>query len=210
MLGLFDFTGDNYLDPSLQLTPHFKVSDLSKTDTGIENRVPEDKYNNIHILAEALEKLYTTLGPIKIVSAYRNEDVNQAVGGASSSRHLYAEAADFYPTNTTPIDYWFRILGDSSLRSILGEITYKEHQGTIHVTIPYGLTKGSARIAELIGGQTIYKSITSTQETQALKERSIASIKSTAQIVSAGIPVWAGLVALMGALGSILYLRKKF
>lgn len=45
-------------------------------------------------LLQSLEKYRNLAGPVGIVSGYRCPDRNKAVGGASSSQHMYGAAAD--------------------------------------------------------------------------------------------------------------------
>jgi len=57
---------------------------------------PEDKYQNIVQLAGVLDKIRTQIGGrISLISVYRSPAYNSAIGGASSSRHMEFDAADF-------------------------------------------------------------------------------------------------------------------
>ena len=68
----------------MRLTRHFTQRELTKTDTGLDNR-PRNfvETRNLYMLATALEQVRKLLGdePITVTSAFRSEEVNRAVGG---------------------------------------------------------------------------------------------------------------------------------
>ena len=75
---------------------NFTFNELVKTDTGIKN-VPDDMnvLSNICRLASFLQTIRNELHlPIIVNSAYRSKEVNEAVGGVSSSYHVRGLAAD--------------------------------------------------------------------------------------------------------------------
>ena len=75
---------------------NFTFKELIKTDTGIKN-VPDDMnvLSNICRLASFLQTIRNELHlPIIVNSAYRSKEVNEAVGGVSSSYHVKGLAAD--------------------------------------------------------------------------------------------------------------------
>lgn len=46
-----------------------------------------------------LDPIRAVVGPVRITSGYRCEDLNKAIGGAENSRHIYGLAADFKVKN---------------------------------------------------------------------------------------------------------------
>ena len=75
---------------------NFSFNELTKTDTGIKN-VPDDMnvLSNLCRLAAFLQTIRNELHlPIIVNSAYRSKEVNEAVGGVSSSYHVKGLAAD--------------------------------------------------------------------------------------------------------------------
>ena len=75
---------------------NFTFKELVKTDTGIKN-VPDDMnvLSNICRLASFLQTIRNELHlPIIVNSAYRSPEVNEKVGGVSSSYHCKGLAAD--------------------------------------------------------------------------------------------------------------------
>lgn len=81
----------------MQLTAHFSLAELTRTDTGLPNNPNAAEIATLHTLALFLEKVRTILGnhPIAIDSAFRSEEVNEAVGGVPNSAHRLCFAADF-------------------------------------------------------------------------------------------------------------------
>ena len=75
---------------------NFTFKELIKTDTGLDN-TPSDMnvLSNICRLASFLQTIRNELHlPIIVNSAYRSKEVNEAVGGVSSSYHVKGLAAD--------------------------------------------------------------------------------------------------------------------
>ena len=75
---------------------NFSFNELTKTDTGIKN-VPDDMnvLSNICRLASFLQTIRNELHlPIIVNSGYRSKEVNESVGGVSSSYHVKGLAAD--------------------------------------------------------------------------------------------------------------------
>ena len=80
-------------------------------------RLPENSTVSQHIIrvTQALEEVREKLGgrAITITSGYRPPAVNRLVGGASASRHVVGDAADFAVAGMTPravyaaLDSWW-------------------------------------------------------------------------------------------------------
>lgn len=101
--------------PMTQLTAHFSLEELTRTDTGLENDPGPSMAGNMLRLAETLEQVRELLGvPMRINSGYRSAAVNSRVGGVRTSAHLFARAADFVPVGMT-IEEAFNILRESGL-----------------------------------------------------------------------------------------------
>ena len=86
----------------MNLSEHFKLEELCKTKTGIENVPNEAQVENLKRLCGWLEKLRKRWNdlygdgddPIIINSGFRSPEVNKAVGGATLSNHLTGCAVD--------------------------------------------------------------------------------------------------------------------
>ena len=75
---------------------NFSFNELTKTDTGMEN-TPSDMnvICNLVRLSEFLQIIRNELQlPIIVNSGYRSKEVNESVGGVSSSYHVKGLAAD--------------------------------------------------------------------------------------------------------------------
>jgi len=92
-------------DPKTQLTPHFTLQEMTRSNSHPEiYNVPPPAYvENLRRVCQWLEQLrlrYNQLygcgkeWPIVINSGYRSEKLNRAVRGASDSNHLTGCAAD--------------------------------------------------------------------------------------------------------------------
>ena len=80
---------------------NFTFKELVKTDTGLDN-MPNDMHvlSNICRLASFLQTIRNELHlPIIVNSAYRSPEVNEKVGGVSSSYHVKGLAADIKCTD---------------------------------------------------------------------------------------------------------------
>lgn len=79
-----------------QLSPHFSLSELTTTSTGLANIPTGQLLKNLTYTAEQMEKVRAILGhPISVNSAYRSDAVNRAVGGVTTSAHSFGFAVDF-------------------------------------------------------------------------------------------------------------------
>mgnify|MGYP001773435282 CR=1 FL=1 len=75
---------------------NFSFSELTRTQTSLNN-MPNDMnvVKNLVRLSEFLQQIRNELHlPIIVNSAYRSREVNEAVGGVSSSYHVRGLAAD--------------------------------------------------------------------------------------------------------------------
>lgn len=58
---------------------------------------PRELWRNIIPTLKVLDKIREQVGPLKLVSIYRNAAYNKAVGGERASYHMRFVAADVYP-----------------------------------------------------------------------------------------------------------------
>ena len=84
------------------LTRNFNLSEFRcKDGTG----VPPEYLCNVRLLATNLQVIRAKIGqPLVIVSGYRSPAHNTAVGGATNSYHLSAQAADIRCAGLPPVE----------------------------------------------------------------------------------------------------------
>lgn len=86
-------------DYNINLTPHFKLSELANTThTKYRQQNLEEAAimpGKMYMLAGFAERVREIVGyPLVISSGFRCKDLNKAVGGTICSQHLLAEAID--------------------------------------------------------------------------------------------------------------------
>lgn len=84
----------------MQLTPHFSLEEMSRSNTavrhGISNDIPANLIPNAKKVASALEIIRAhEKAAVIVFSCYRGMVVNKLVGGSDTSAHPKALAADF-------------------------------------------------------------------------------------------------------------------
>ncbi|MBI3146478.1 MAG: ATP-binding protein [Pseudogulbenkiania sp.] len=84
----------------MRLTEHFSLEEMTTsamaTRQGLSNVPGADELENIRYTAGRMEVVRDLLGvPISVLSCFRAEAVNQAVGGSPTSAHRYGLACDF-------------------------------------------------------------------------------------------------------------------
>ena len=83
----------------MKLTTNFSLNEFNKRNYN----VPTDVLRNLLELAKNLQVLRDEVKkPIKITSGYRPAEHNAKIGGATKSRHITGEAADFKIEGYTP------------------------------------------------------------------------------------------------------------
>lgn len=83
----------------MKLTTNFSLSEFNKHNF----EVPNDVLRNLIELAKNLQVLRDEVKkPIKITSGYRPAQHNAKIGGATKSRHITGQAADFKIEGMTP------------------------------------------------------------------------------------------------------------
>ena len=104
----------------MQLTPHFSLEEFTLSSTalalGLQNKPTPAHLEHLRKLAEQMEEVRSLFNKvIEITSAYRNPQVNAAVGGVPNSAHAIGFAADFHVHGLHDLDIARRIR-DSGLK----------------------------------------------------------------------------------------------
>ena len=84
-------------DGDLQLSPHFRLREFASKDGSDKVLVDDDLVSLLEQIREAAG------GAVTINSGYRSPAHNAAVGGVSSSQHLYGRAADIVVEGASPL-----------------------------------------------------------------------------------------------------------
>ena len=120
------------------MTPHFTLDELTASETaernGWDNTPTEQELANLQRLAEFLEDVKEALGgkPIMVNSAFRNKQVNDAVGSKDTSQHRVGCAVDIRVPQLTP---------DEVVKTIIAsglpyDQVIREFDRWTHVSIP--------------------------------------------------------------------------
>ena len=123
----------------IQLTPHFTLSEMTVTKTGLANVPNVEQTNQLRILCrDILEPLRDYVGsPIIVDSAFRSVAVNKAVGGVVTSQHLLGQAADIRSSVQSDIHLWADINDLVSIGTFnVGQCIWYRKSHFIHVSLP--------------------------------------------------------------------------
>lgn len=121
-----------------QLTPHFRLSEfaVSATHPDLVRPVPKELHVRVLLLAEQLERVRAQLArPMRILSGYRAETLNKAVGGSPTSQHVRAEAADVEVEDARQaFETMLTMIEANELT--LGQVIWYPSRGFIHIALP--------------------------------------------------------------------------
>lgn len=126
----------------MQLTPHFTLAELVASSTakrlGLDNTPTPAVLANLQRTAHMLEGIRAHLSgkAVIVTSGYRGREVNQAVGGATSSDHMMGQAADIQvPSFGTPYEVAKNLAADLDWLGI-GQIIYEVNGSSrwVHVS----------------------------------------------------------------------------
>jgi hypothetical protein len=134
------------------MTPHFTLDELTASETaernGWDNTPNEQELANLQRLAEFLEDVKEALGgkPIMVNSAFRNKQVNDAVGSKDSSQHRVGCAVDIRVPGLTP---------DQVVRAIIAsglpyDQVIREFDRWTHLSVPNTLEAAPRKQALII------------------------------------------------------------
>ena len=135
---------------------YFTITELCRSDTaiekGIDNTAPPQVRVNLSILVnnllDPLREAWRS--PIKVTSGFRCGVLNRAVGGASTSAHLYGYAADVVPMNGNMSEFKEFVTRWAQGKKFDQILLEKDSKGREWVHIGYkngkGLQRGQLRV----------------------------------------------------------------
>jgi len=138
------------------MTKNFSLAELTKTNTGLPNALPKHLEGNLRALAEnVLQPTRDALGAVKVTSAYRSPAVNSKVGGAKTSQHVQAQAADlkFFGGNDVLFKWIARNL---EYDQIIWEFGNDVEPAWVHVSYVEGKNRKQKLKAVKVNGKTKY------------------------------------------------------
>ncbi len=145
----------------MNLSQNFTLAEMCRSETairyGIDNTPDSVVTNNLRRLCTLiLEPLRSAVGrPIRITSGYRSPKVNQLIGGARNSAHVFGLAADIEIDGLTPLE----VCREIKILRLPYDQTIHEFREWSHVAIAQENVK--PRLMELTAvkqdGMTVYQ-----------------------------------------------------
>lgn len=190
------------------LSKRFTLEQLTRTETGKMNFPKDQKVlDSLKQLAQTLDLLWENIGPFDVLSAYRSEDVQQALIKAGNiqaiqkSYHAQGIAADIAPTTMKVEDYIIKLAANSMVRYKLGQIALKGN--ALHISLPTDKFSGQLMLVEKDGQ---YYRKTDSQITDIVKQRLTQAV---AAVKESPFKFGAGALALVGVVLFFILRRKK-
>ncbi|KYC36954.1 hypothetical protein WA1_45725 [Scytonema hofmannii PCC 7110] len=147
----------------MNLSKNFKLWEFVKSTTadlrGIDNTPTSGEIQNLKRLCQQiLQPARDALGPLKINSGFRSEELNRVVGGVSNSDHRQGFAADVIPVNvgTKQLAKW--VNDNCEFDQIILEFGTLDNPSWIHLSAEPRNRKQVLR-ATSEGGSTVYTNI---------------------------------------------------
>jgi hypothetical protein len=137
----------------MTLSPHFTLSELTRTSSGLANGPTDAEVKALgELCTTLLEPVRAKFGPVSIHSGYRGPAVNAAIGGSKTSQHMKGEAADFHCPGATleHVMRWIVVESGLSYGQVILEGHTKGEPTWIHLSLgaPYRL--GSSCMQALV------------------------------------------------------------
>lgn len=152
--------------PDMQLSPHFKLNEFTKSETAIRKRIdntpgPNHTANLQKVCEKILEPVRNHFGkPVRINSGYRGPALNTAVGGSSKSQHCNGQAVDFEIDGLPNPELAQWVADNCEFDQIILEFyDPKEgpNSGWVHASYAEGSNRKQKLTAVTVAGKTVYK-----------------------------------------------------
>lgn len=152
----------------MKLAANFDLAEFEASTTAamqkLDNRIPEELMVNVRRLADWLQVLRTRLTirlgrtvAIKISSGYRGPALNKAIGGAKTSAHMQALAADITASGLS-VDELFAFIRDH-MADLPADQVIHEFGRWVHVAVAPSDAKPRNQflLAKNKAGKTVYQ-----------------------------------------------------
>jgi hypothetical protein len=119
-----------------QITEHFSWAEtaVSAGHPELVKPVPENlKANVIKLATTVLEPIRQVWHEMQVLSWYRSEELNKAIGGSPTSQHRFAEAADITTRNVRGL---FTVMYGCVKKYPTGQVIAYPKQNFIHMALP--------------------------------------------------------------------------
>jgi hypothetical protein len=151
----------------IMVSAHLSLDECTKSDTakrrGINNTPPTKALNNLKLLAQKVfEPIRLHFGvPIYITSAYRSPELNKAIGGSSTSQHMYGEAMDIdmdgRGSKVTNADIFNYIKNNLVFDQLIWEFGTDSNPDWVHVSYESdGVQRKQILRAKKVNGKSTY------------------------------------------------------
>ena len=142
----------------MNLTRHFTKSEFEFSATGtrkdIPNICPPELISNMINVANHLEIVRAYFGaPIRVLSGYRSQALNKAVGGSKTSAHRTGSAADFIVVGVS-VAAVAKYIAENMKGVDQIILEFPETGGWIHIGFTNGVPREQVLTASKVDGNT--------------------------------------------------------
>jgi zinc D-Ala-D-Ala carboxypeptidase len=148
----------------MQLSKNLSLSEAIKSQTatrrGIDNVPVGEHLLNLKRLAHFIfQPCRDKFGPLALSSGYRSGELNEAIGGASSSQHCKGQAFDIDgdKTGVNNRDLFHFIKDNLDFDQLIWEYGNERQPDWVHVSYKEGKNRGEVLTAYRVNGRTRYK-----------------------------------------------------
>ena len=149
----------------MKLSNNFSLKEMTKSQTatrrGIDNDPGEEEQANLQQLCEqVLQKVRDHFGkPVTVTSGYRSPELNEAIGGSTTSDHCKGMAADIEIAGVPNHKLAEWIKDNCEFRQLILEFYTPgiPDSGWVHVSYDYEENLKKVMTAMKENGRTVYK-----------------------------------------------------
>jgi Peptidase M15 len=153
------------VDLKMNLTKNFQlwefVVSVTADRNGLDNTPNQEEIKHLTTLCKTiLQPARDVLGPLRISSGFRSEELNEFVGGASNSDHRLGFAADVIPINTgtRQLAEWV-VKNVPNFDQVILEFGTVAAPNWIHLSAA-PRQRGEVLTAARVNGKTVYENFT--------------------------------------------------